>query len=354
MAAQLAAGCGESSSVSPAWSNISAGLIPDRFEGQIVCLAYDKAHDILFAGCGEGGVLRCSSPGSNPKWTEMTGGGPVDCTRALCCDETNNVLFAAGASGVFYWTGGETTGEWKNTNGVGSNFCLAYDADRDVLYSGTQAGLYECVNPLSGPSWSEVKGGPGGAMTTSLLYDSSRKVLFVANDSRGRGVWRYENGTWTDIGRIPGGGSATGGEGGLAYDRIRDILYHPAIDRPRADRAPRTGVARCEKAVTVPGWSSLGGEDSYYFSPVAYDRSSDVLYAGAFVPEPVPLMSERRPEYNKKSHGLFAISDPGGHPKWMNTGGPVEKQDVSGIAIDEQRHLAYVASFNSVWRYGPR
>ncbi|MHB8893880.1 MAG: hypothetical protein ACYC99_01705 [Candidatus Geothermincolia bacterium] len=350
-------GCG-SPRESSSWADITTGHLDSNGNtgAGISCLAYDPTHDILFAGAGSG-VYRCASSSTTPVWTSMAAGEKLEHVESVLFDPARNVLYAAASSGVYRWANAEGPGSWTTTNGVGNNVSLAYDPAQDILYSGTGAGLYRCADPAGSPSWAQVSGGPVGAGTGSLLYDSNRKVLFTATDSQGIGVWRYESGTWTNLDPNFNGSTHIGGGTQLAYDSARDILYQSALDHARVDDTPLTGIRRCYKATTAPSWSMVKDQDSNYFSPIALNESADVLYAGAFVATLPPLLerspNETEPNFNQRSHGLFAVSNPSTDPAWTKTGGPAKSSDVTRILYDPSHRDLYVITAGAVWRYRP-
>ena len=323
------------------WTNISAGE-KDAGGGSF---AYDAAHDVLFVSAANG-VLRCTAPGTKPAWTHMVGGRKVDYVASLCYDSVHNVLYAAAGSGVYSWAGPEGAGAWKTMNGVGDNFSLAYDDSGDVLYAGTRGGVYRCTNPASSPAWAVVDGGPRGATTLSLLYDSTRRVLFAGTDSQGIGVWKYQGGVWTNLDRNFSKSRSIGHGGALAYDSSRDILYTPG----------RQGILRCAKAATDPSWRTVGGVGSYYFSAVAIDTTKNVLYAGAYVPLPdnpyLETAPGATPKINQNSHGVFACANPDSRPAWTNTGGALSSKNIGDLAYDPGHRMMYAAAgAEGAWRY---
>jgi hypothetical protein len=350
--AAAAAGCG-SSGTSFSWVDITTKKLSPKVIVTIGALAYDPVHNLLFAGTSGSGVLRCAAPNTDPIWTSMTGGQSLDFIQSIYYEPTHNVLYVGTGSGVYSWANPEGAGSWKTTSGVGENFSLAYDPESDVLYSGTRGGLYRCTNPSGSPSWAMVEGGPHGATTGSLLFDNTRHIVFAATDSQGIGVWKYQGGVWTNLDKNFSKSKSIGGGAPLAYDPKLDILYQPALDRRRIDQSPAAGIMRCDKATTAPVWSSLKGQDSYYFDNLTYDAAANVLYAGAFVPEINPALGITEPKFNENSHGLFAIASPDADPVWTNTGGPAKSKDVGDITYDPVHHVLYAIAAGGVWRVTP-
>lgn len=352
----LALGGCVSQETASSWVDLTTGKLGGTGEAGISCIAFDPTHDILFAGTGDG-VSRCTSPRTNPIWTKMAGGTKLEWISTLLYEPTHSVLYAAGGPGVYRWTNPEGSGAWTTTNGVGNNISLAYDPEQNILYSGTGAGPYRCADPTGSPSWAQMEGGARGAGTGSLLYDQGRHVLFAATNTQGKGVWKYQDETWTNLDVDFASSDTIGGSTQLAYDSRRDVLYQAGLNHSSVNETPITGIKRCENATTAPSWSLLKGQNPYYFSPLAYDKDNDVLHAGAFVAR-LPELLERNPNapeppFNKSSHGLFSIADPSSEPMWTNAGGPAKSSDVTRITLDPVHHCLYVITPGALWRYTP-
>jgi ligand-binding sensor domain-containing protein len=89
------------------------------------------------------------------KWNRATGG--PDSIYSLAYDSAHNVLYA-GTAGDGVWKYNGTT--WTNTGGAVSSYIiysLAYDSAHNVLYAGTVSGLWK----YNGSTWTDTGGGYG-------------------------------------------------------------------------------------------------------------------------------------------------------------------------------------------------
>lgn len=347
LAALFLAGCGPTY-----WTNITGKRLAPSVASSIRSIVSDPTRDILYAATSGQGVWRCTAPGTNPTWTHMVGGAPLDYVTSVLYEPSHNVLYVAANSGVYSWADPASSASWKTTNGVGDNGPLAYDPAHDVLYAGTNAGVYRCTDPASSPAWADTGGGVDGSGIGSLLFDQPHQVLFAGTDTQGLGVWKYQGGTWTNTDKNFSASQSIGSAGPLAYDPTRDILY----------MSNEKEVLRCTRAENAPSWERMGGAvNSYTIGSVAYDQASNILYAGAYIPsaetEPFPINAERSspaPRVNTHSTGVWACSNPDTSPIMTNTGGAVGSQNVDNLHFDSARRVLYAVSIQkAVWRYKP-
>lgn len=237
----------------------------------------------------------------------------------------------------------------RSINGVGGDSALAYDPSADILYAGTMAGVYRCVSPARSPSWVNTGGGVDGSSTRSLVFDRVHRVLFAATDSQGIGVWKYQEGVWTNTDKDFGASRSIGGVGSLAYDVTRDILYASSGNK----------IVRCMNAEIAPSWNGIGtGIHPDDVSSVAYDAGRNILYVGTQSPAPVPGIMDptaSAPKLRTTSQGVWACADPDKTPTVSNAGGAVSSKEISSLYFDPARHALYavVVADKGVWRYKP-
>ena len=212
---------------SPSWTNIGMSSIG------IICLTYDPVHDALYAGTyysGSdlvpgigGGVWRCTSPESSHSWTSTGGGVSTYWIPSLAYDSAHDVLYAGTyyspsgsgpgtGKGVWRCTSPDSSPSWTNTGVDTSSFSigsLAYDSAHDVLYAGNNygnwddgkgnsgfwsGGAWRCTGPESSPSWTNTGGGLSSYAIHSLAYDSTHNVIYAGAGNpppinQGCGVW---------------------------------------------------------------------------------------------------------------------------------------------------------------------
>ncbi len=145
---------------SASWTN-TGGAVSSYW---IPCMTYDSAHDVLYAGTyyspsGSGpgtgkGVWRCTSPESSALWTNTGVDASSDNIISLAYDLAHDVLYGGNNYGDWndgvssgFWSGGvwscaspRTSPSWTNTGGGVSSYpihSLAYDSNHGVLYAGT-------------------------------------------------------------------------------------------------------------------------------------------------------------------------------------------------------------------------
>ncbi len=244
----------------PSWSHLGdmgSGNMPRD-------LALDLQRDILYAGMEYGGVVRCSNPDTLPAWNN-TGGINTRWVGRLEYDGERNALYA-GVDDMYgrdFWRCDQPNSSpiWT---GIGGTLApTAFDEIDDVLY----AGGYRCDNPDTAPSWSSL-GWKSTASINALAYDPAHDLLYAGTD---RGLWRCENPrtapAWADMGAV-GDYQITC----LAYDSVANRLYAGTND---------VGVWRCDNPNTWPVWGRLGGEVvNMPITCLALDEINRTLYAG--------------------------------------------------------------------------
>ena len=232
---------------------------------QVRALAYDSAHNILYAGCNGNIVYRNDFGGGG--WTSTGTVDGVSIIRSLAYDGARNILYAGCNNGIVYKNdfGG---GGWASTGGPGASpvESLAYDGARNILYGGCSNGtVYR--NDFGGGGWASTGGPAGGSNVYSLAYDGARNILYagrsdgiVYRNDFGGGGWASTEG--------PGSGGSPAIES-LANDSARNILY-----------------AGCSNGIIYKndfaggGWASTGGPGADQVLSLVYDGANDFLYAG--------------------------------------------------------------------------
>ena len=86
----LLAGCRSSS-----WTSITTKRLKLSVGSNMGSFEFDSAHDILYAAIGDRGVWRCTTPDTNPAWTNTGGEVSSEDIRNLTCDPVRGVLYAA-------------------------------------------------------------------------------------------------------------------------------------------------------------------------------------------------------------------------------------------------------------------
>ncbi|MBU1670690.1 MAG: hypothetical protein KKF41_16560 [Actinobacteria bacterium] len=204
---------------------------------------------------------------------------------------------------------------WTNTKGPGNGdaYSLAYNANQGILYRGTFGhGVWR----YNGVSWStaSLPSDPHGYVS-SLAYDPACHILYAHTDL---GVWRCANPnsnptspTWSRI-----GGDEVAGDGALAFDSTRNVLYC-GVSKGTVDT-----IMRCASPNTASTWTDIGGNSNPYF--LAIDETRNVLYAEGADWE-----------------GVSRCTTPDTAPAWSEIGGPHETQTV---ALDTSRNILYAGS----------
>ena len=267
--------------------------------------------------------------------------------KCICCLAISFVLLSM----VCFSGCGSGNGTWTSTGGEVSKFDaspLVYDSTHNVLYAGCEQQVGQAgetagrgVWKYDGGSWTDT----GGAIThyyiASFAYDSTHNLLYAGcykmspgevsgQEIHGVGVWKYNGKTWTDT----GGPKKPSHVVALAYDSAHRVLY-----------------AACESSYlsTTGGvwkydgkrWTDTGLDSSRYsISSFAYDVKHNLLYAGIL-----------------SGSGVLKYTG----SEWLDTGWGVSTYWVNCLAYDSARNLLYAgagagtADINhfghSVWKY---
>ncbi|MEW6554175.1 MAG: hypothetical protein AB1384_07820 [Actinomycetota bacterium] len=277
-------------------------------------------------------------------WTSTGGGAGFSTVGQFAYDPVHDVLYAATwGTGVWRCEAPRAASPTWVDMGIDASasisFQVAYDSAHDLLYVGTLSGLWRCSNPSSAsPSWTQPQGITYGAQVDTMAYDPVHDALYIGFfDSASvtyEGAWRCDNPraatlAWTDI-------SAASPVGGyridsLAYDASTNLLYAGcslvSIVPPTADGK---GVWRCSGPDSAsPAWTDTGTGtiDTYIVTHLALDPLGDHLYAS--------------PEFN----GVWRCDNASGTPSWSDMGGGFGGSAIEDLAYDPNNNALYVCMF---------
>ncbi|MCG2795593.1 MAG: hypothetical protein L6427_07005, partial [Actinomycetia bacterium] len=292
------------------WTNISSGGMSGCWAAS---LAYDSAHNLLYAGTSRRGVWKYDGT----TWADTGGRVSSYDIRSLTYDSAHNLLY----SGCYDTTSFTGKGVWKydgatwtDTGGGVSSYSiesLAYDSVHNVLYAGVGMPPGSGVWKYDGATWTDISsGGMSGYSASSLAYDSVHNVLYEGMYS---GVWKYDGATWTAI----GAGSYYDIES-LAYDSVHNVLYAGT----QGD-----GVWKYDGATWT--YTGEGGPPYDFYYSLAYDSAHSVLYAGT---------------------GNFGVRKYDG-ATWADTGEGMTTA-TNSLAYDSAHNVLYAAAGEEgVWKY---
>jgi hypothetical protein len=255
----------------------------------IASLAYDSAHNLLYAGCYKlsPGEVSSQEPHGVGVWkyngkTWTSTGRQVRSfeASALAYDSARNILYAA-----FQYTT-NTDGVWKYdgkswTNTGADNYSivsLAYDGKHNLLYAGTR-GDKGGVLKYTGTEWTNTGGGVSGFWVDCLAYDSVHNMLYAGTGAGvedinhfGHSVWKYDGTNWTNTGGVVSSYSVDS----LACDSAHNTIY--ANYYFNGNYPGQKGVWKYDGTT----WTNISDEEvpNYRLRPLAYDSRNNLLYAG--------------------------------------------------------------------------
>ena len=263
-------------------TKLSAGIGVWRYDGStwkstagaissysIYSLAYDSAHNLLYAGTSKDGSNTGVWKYDGATWADVSSslsGKPVVC---LLYDSERNVLYAGTDGGVWKYDGFT----WVNTGGAVSGYqiaSLACDSAHNVLYAGTDS---QGVWKYDGTTWTSTKGAVSDRRILSLSYDPEHRALYAGTQEYG--VWKYNGSAWTNT----EGAVKDYLVSSLAYDSNHNLLY-AASTYSGANYQPGKANPLVWKYDGQAWTSDGGGLPSEAVYSLAYDSSHDVLYAG--------------------------------------------------------------------------
>jgi hypothetical protein len=281
---------------------------------QVYGLAYDSAHNILYAGCVSSTVYRNDFGGGG--WTSTGTVDGVSRVHSLAYDGARNILYAGCNNGIVY-KNDFAGGGWASTGGPGASSVesLAYDGARNILYGGCANGTVY-GNDFGGGGWTST-GGPGGSNVYSLAYDGARNILYGGCSDGIVYKNDFAGGGWASTGGPGSGGSPA--VLSFAYDGARNILY-----------------AGCSNGIIYKndfaggGWASTGGPGAGQVFSLAYDGANDFLYAGTS---------------GINIDNVFKKDCRGGGG-WLTIGRLCGGGAVHGLALDGARNILYGGTYD--------
>jgi hypothetical protein len=175
--------------------------------------------------------------------------------------------------------------------------------------------------------WTDAHG-PGNGDAPAMVWDDTHKILYRATS--GKGVWKYQGGTWTSL----GGAVSSLGITSLAYDDTGNKLYAGTNAQGvwcyNASGGTWTNIATVE---VMP----------YYITSMAWGGGK--LYAGCWDP-------------NIVGKGVWCYDPSGG--TWTDTGGGVTTSRIISLAWGDNKLYAgclfndgHGEVVKGVWCYDP-
>ena len=188
------------------------------------------------------------SKGSRPPDTWQT----LDTTRTAFEELLNCIaafdydnIFVGNPTGVYKWD--EATTSWIEKSDVGANALVFDPTDANILYAGTESGVYKSTN--NGDSWSQT------SLTesiTSISVNNANTSIVLAG-TPGNGVYKSTDGgsSWT---QLIGGLDLTG----VGHpDYASNVLSVLAVSPDTAIAGTRNGVFRLDGAEPW-NWKNTG------------------------------------------------------------------------------------------------
>jgi len=234
LAALFLAGCGPTY-----WTNITGKRLAPSVASSIRSIVSDPTRDILYAATSGQGVWRCTAPGTNPTWTHMVGGAPLDYVTSVLYEPSHN----------------DQGGTWTNTDknfsasqSIGSAGPLAYDPTRDILCMSNEKEILRCTRAENAPSWERMGGAVNSYTIGSVAYDQASNILYAGAyipsaetepfpinaersspaprvNTHSTGVWACSNPDTSPIMTNTGGAVSSKDIGDLYFDPAQRVLY---------------------------------------------------------------------------------------------------------------------------------
>jgi hypothetical protein len=291
------------SSYTGAWTNTGGKVSNYRVDS----LAYDSAHNVLYAGCEQqvGQAGETAGRGvwkyDGGSWTDTGGAISHYYIASFAYDSTHNLLYA----GCYKMSPGEVSGQ--EIHGVG-------------------------VWKYNGKTWTDIGRQLKSFNARALAYDSTHNVLYAASDdsylSTTKGVWKYDGKSWTDTGLDSSNYSISS----FAYDVKHSLLYAGILSG--------SGVLK----YTGNEWIDTGwGVSAYWVNCLAYDSARNLLYAGA---------GAGTADINHFGHGVWKYDG----TNWTDTGGVVSSYSTDSLACGSTSNPLYAGCFQDIsgrglWKY---
>ena len=333
---------------SPAWTEITTKA--DLSGHGIGSLYYDGARSVLYVGAMGLGVWACASPATSPRWSATGGGLSGVAVKSFVVDSSRGLLYA-GAESIGVWRYGGPAGApraWTSISSIedvgGLNITsMAYDSNKNIIYAGTNFGVWRCARPNTSPSWEPISaaGDVGTYALNSIALDTKHDVLYAAAveynllGATGKGVWRCRkpgsSHSWSNM----SAGGAVGNliTNSLAFDGARNVLYAGTHEPLYTGK----GVWRCKLPDGSSSWSKIAGSSNVgdlVVNSLAFDRSRNLLYAGT-------------------QSGAWRCSNPDAGPAWkkISATGNIGNHTVYSLALDPDRNVLYAGtSSRGAWR----
>ena len=303
-----------------------------QLKGAITELAHDGVHNVLYAATPYG-IWRCKNPNTSPTWTHIGAlrENPEDeeWFDCLAYDPVRNKLYAGGFEAMMRCDNPDISPSWSRMGlvmsvGGGEVYSLAFDKNNNVLYAGGQVpggGIWRCKDPDKSTDWVDTGGAVKGTDMRKLVYDDIRNVLYAGYGTAD--VWRCDtpdtSPTWKDTG---GPGNPTDS---LAYDSVNGILYAGSS---------HVGIFRCDNPKESPTWSAVSNMPPILQSRLRYYLTFDANHNFLFV-----AISDYSSDL-----GIWCVSSPNTAPYWSDTGGGMNRFDISTIDYDEAHSVLYAGT----------
>lgn len=236
---------------------------------------------------------------------------------------------------------------------------IVSDPSHDVLYAaGGGQGVWRCTAPGTKPTWTHMVGGVSLDYVTSLFYEPSHNVLYVAANS---GVYRWANpassASWETT-------NCVGGNCSLAYDPTHDVLYAGTM----------AGVYRCTDPADYPVWANTGGGvDGSTVTALIFDQAYQVLFAGTDtqgigiwkyqggtwtntdrnfsasksigIAGSLAYDPARDILYASSGQGILRCMNAETAPSWAKMGGAVNSYTIGSVAYDPACNVLYAGAY---------
>ncbi len=297
---------------------------------------FDQERNILYAARNHGVVWEYE----NREWSQLHDSIPVCFIGALSLDPTSGALYMS--LGELDPSGPVPPGVWKHEggeliripSGISDATVWSFEEhpQEDIVYAGTgdsmsmtvPAGVWKCENG----EWSDTGGSFDltGWITAiwCLTLDAEHDVLYASSLEEWGRAWKYESGEWELISQD----IADLGVFRIEFDDERDVLYvSPGF--------PENGVLTYKDGV----WGSLKGPGD-----------GETLYSPAF------LLYEPTTETLFVTTGLHGVWQYDcRYQTWESLGGPKKDGDFLfgyELAYDQTNNILYVGTdSDGVWKY---
>ena len=270
-------------------------------------------------------------------WVDMGGGMSGYEIEALCMDRVRNILYVGTDSGVFRCANPDSSSRvWSPINaGLGNTsvHALAYDQGANILYAGTEDDVWRRPGPHQAGLWADI-GGPMGDITVpALAYDEDSDMLFAGtNGGANPGVWRLSQ---------PANHSNWFRDNGSPVGWINKLLVYDGM--LLMGLPGHQGIRRCDDpTATLPlAWKDIGGGASQLGSATVNGFVVDEEKGIAYVIEE-----------DGTRHRVWRSKNPlaGSGVSWTSLSWPGSGGSLSHLALDTAKNVLYASSLNGVLR----